>query len=102
MIRHIVLFKLKQFSSESDRKEATENVLATFRALIGQIPQIRQFRVETGLPLGLASCDVIIDSTFDTLDDLKAYQSHPAHLEAVERNKQWTDYKISGDYEFLI
>jgi hypothetical protein len=102
MIRHIVLFKLKQFSSESDRMEANENVLATFRALVGQVPQIRQYRVEKGLPLGAASCDVVIDSTFDTLDDLKAYQSHPAHLEAVERNKQWTDHKLSGDYEFLL
>ncbi|MFO7616720.1 MAG: Dabb family protein [Bacteroidales bacterium] len=102
MIRHIVLFKLKQFSSESDRLEAAENVLATFRALVGQIPQIRQYRIEKGLPLGAASCDVIIDSTFDNTDDLKAYQSHPAHLEAVELNKQWTDYKMSGDFEFLI
>lgn len=102
MIRHFVLFKIKQFSSESDRQEAIENVVSTFRALVGQIPQIRQYRVEKGLPLGVASCDVIIDSTFDNLDDLKAYQSHPAHLEAVELNKQWSESKTIGDYEYLM
>ncbi len=34
MIRHIVLFKLKQFSSESERLEATNHVLETFRSLV--------------------------------------------------------------------
>jgi hypothetical protein len=101
MIRHIVLFKLKQFSSESERLEATNHVLETFRSLVGQIPQIRQYRVEKGLHLGASACDIIIDSTFDNLDDLRAYQLHPAHQEAVERNKQWSDYKMSGDYEYL-
>jgi len=100
MIRHIVLFKIKDFSSESERKEAVQNVLDTFRALIGQIPQIRQFRVEPDCVCGPASYDVILDSVFDHTDDLKAYQAHPAHLEAVILNRQWTDHKVVADYFF--
>ncbi len=101
MIRHIVLFKIKEFSSEVERKESIESVLCTFRSLIGQIPQLRHFRVEAGIKTGPASCDVLIDSTFDSYDDLIAYQTHPAHLDAVNHNKQWCDFKISGDYEIL-
>jgi hypothetical protein len=99
MIRHIVLFKLKDFSSESERSEALENVLVTFRSLKGQIPQIRQFRVEPDCMKGPSSSDVIIDSYFDSMEDLKAYQAHPAHLEAVALNKQWSESKIVGDYQ---
>ena len=100
MIRHIVLFKIKDFSSESERKDAIQNVIVTFRSLIGQIPQIRQFRVEPDCINGQSSYDVIIDSVFDNLQDLKAYQAHPAHLDAVALNKQWSDNKITCDYFF--
>ncbi len=100
MIRHIVLFKIKDFSSESERNEAVQNVLMTFRSLVGQIPQIRQYRVEQDCVGGPASYDVIIDSTFDTLEDLKAYQAHPAHLDAAASNRQWSSGKVVGDYFF--
>lgn len=100
MIRHIVLFKIKDFSSESERNEALQNVLVTFRSLIGQIPQIRQFRVEPDCVHAPSSYDVIIDSVFDSKEDLKAYQVHPAHLDAVALNKQWSESKIAGDYFF--
>ena len=100
MIRHIVLFKLKDFSSESERNEALQNVLVTFRSLIGQIPQIRNFRVEPDCVNGPSSYDVMIDSVFDNLEDLKAYQAHPAHQDAVALNKQWSESKVTCDYFF--
>jgi hypothetical protein len=100
MIRHIILFKLKDFSSESERNEALQNVLVTFRSLVGQIPQIRQFRVEPDCVQGPSSYDVIIDSTFNSIEDLKAYQAHPAHIDAVALNRQWSETKIGGDYFF--
>jgi hypothetical protein len=98
MIRHIVLFKIKDYSSESERNEAIQNVLVTFRSLIGQIPQIRRYRVEPVCLPGPSSYDVIIDSDFDNIEDLRAYQSHPAHVEAVALNKQWSDNKVVADY----
>lgn len=100
MIRHVVLFKIKDFSSESERNEAIQKVLGTFRSLIGQIPQIRQFRVEPDCVHGSSSYDVVIDSVFDNMDDLKTYQAHPAHMEAVALNRQWSDHKTTGDYFF--
>ena len=100
MIRHIVLFKIKDFSSESERNEALQNVLVTFRSLIGQIPQIRQFSVEPDCVHGPFSYDVIIDSVFDDTEDLRTYQAHPAHLDAVALNRQWSENKIICDYFF--
>lgn len=99
MIRHIVLFKLKEFSSEVERIDAIEKILINFRSLIGEIPQIRNYKVEKDIIGGPNSFDVIIDSNFDSLDDLKAYQSHPAHLFAVEQNKAWSEKKVVLDYQ---
>jgi hypothetical protein len=100
MIRHIVIFKLKEFYSDSERTEARQEVASTFRSLIGQIPQIRQYDVEICLETGPGNGDILIDSTFDSLEDLKAYQAHPAHQEAVQTSRNWTEHKIIGDYSF--
>lgn len=99
MIRHIVLFKLRDFSSEEERKDALENVKLNFRSLVGEIPQIRQYRVEEDIVQSQASFDVVIDSCFDSLGDLKDYQAHPAHQQAVEKNRQWCANKVVIDYE---
>lgn len=99
MIRHIVLFKLKEFSSEVERKDALGNVLLNFRSLVGEIAQIRKYNVETNIVYSESSFDVVIDSNFDTLEDLKAYQQHPAHQYAVIQNKQWCERKVVVDYE---
>ncbi len=98
MIRHIVLFKLKDFSSEQERNQSLEDVLINFRSLVGEIPQIRQYIVQPGITDNETSYDVIINSTFDSLEDLKAYQNHPAHLYAVKQNKKWSVSKVVIDY----
>lgn len=98
MIRHIVMFKLKDFSSEVERNEALEKVLINFRSLVGEIPQIRYFQVARDIMGGPDSFDVVIDSNFDTLEDLKSYQAHPAHRYAVEQNKNWCGKKVVIDY----
>lgn len=99
MIKHIVLFKLKEFSSDSEREIALQKVVVNFRSLVGEIPQIREYRVEANCIPGPAAYDVIIDSTFDSIEDLKAYQAHPAHQEAVKNNQAWSQMKVVGDYE---
>jgi hypothetical protein len=99
MIRHIVLFKIKDFSSEEERKEAIDNVIINFRSLIGEIPQIREYNVAADMVHTGSSYDVVINSTFDSVEDLKAYQAHPAHKFAVEQNKQWSQNKVVIDYE---
>lgn len=99
MIRHIVFFKIKDFSSDEERIQAKENLLLTFRGLIGQIPQTRKYLVEEDLIQGPSSFDVVVDSSFDSLEDLKAYQNHPAHLDAVQEAKQWFSDKAVVDYK---
>jgi len=99
MIRHLVLFKLKDFSSEDERNEAIEMVLLNFRSLIGEIPQIRKYRVERNISEGKDLYDIIIDSDFDSMEDLRSYQEHPAHRYAVDQNRKWSEKKIVFDYE---
>jgi len=93
------MFKLKEFSSDEERNQAVEDVLLNFRSLIGEIPQIRTYEVEADIVHGDSSFDIVVNSLFDSLEDLKAYQAHPAHQYAVQQNRQWSAQKVVVDYK---
>lgn len=99
MIRHIALFKLKEFSSEDERNVHIEQFLFNFRSLVGEIAQIREYRVAENIITDPESFDIVIDSSFDSAEDLKAYQNHPAHQYAMDQNIPWCEKKAVVDYE---
>jgi len=99
MIRHIVFFKLKDFSSEAERNQALDEAMLNFRSLVGEIPQIREYIVEKDIVRGSTSFDFLINSSFDNIEDLKSYQAHPAHQYAVGQNKKWSIQKVVIDYQ---
>ena len=97
MIKHFVVFKLKDFPDKE--KEATaQKVQALFTALPNIIPEIKQFEVGINTIDTPFSYDVIINSAFDNIEDLKHYQAHPAHQAAVAANKELSETKVVIDY----
>lgn len=78
-LRHVVLFKFKETTSQSDKKKIED----AFRALPGKINEIRNFEwganvsVEN-LSQGFTDCFVL---TFASEKDRDAYLVHPAHKE---------------------
>ena len=74
MITHIVLMK---FADPSNRDEAKK----LLEALPAQIPQIKSLTVGLDLVGSEVSQDLALITTHDSVEDLKAYQSHPVHVE---------------------
>ena len=82
MVKHIVLFKLKETLSESEKTDIMNRFKVAIEALPQQIHFIRQ--VFVGLNCNPdEKWDICLESTFDTLEDVKAYSVHPAHLAAA-------------------
>lgn len=78
MVQHIVMFKFRDEVSAEVRKAAREAFKSGIEALPTQIPFIR--KVHVGFNINEAEkWDICLTSTFDTLDDAKAYGAHPAH-----------------------
>ena len=80
-LRHVVLFKFKDTSTPAD----VERIVAAFRALPAEIPQIEAFEWGTdvspeGKSQGLTHCFLL---TFATAADRDAYLPHPAHQKFV-------------------
>lgn len=74
MITHIVLMK---FADPSNRDEAK----ALLEALPARIPQIASLHVGLDVIGSEVSYDLALTTTHASVEDLKGYQSHPAHVE---------------------
>ncbi len=85
MIRHVILWKLKDEFSETEKEQIKSGIKAGLESLAGKIPGLISIKVETGIVSG-STADVMLDSTLDDLAALKAYSTHPAHI-AVANSK---------------
>lgn len=82
MIRHIVSWKLKAEEPEAKSVAAAE-IIAALEVLPGQLPEILEFTLARDVGTAEKNFDLVLVADFATLDDLEAYQVHPAHIRAA-------------------
>lgn len=100
MINHVVLFKLKDFASEAEKKDVLNQFETQLLNLKTHIPQLQYIEVGKNHQLQAASYDLCLISHFDNLADLDIYRVHPEHLKVVEFVKNITVDRAAVDYEF--
>lgn len=95
MITHIVLFKLTD-PSPATIAAAREKLLC----MAGKIDFLRHLEVGTDVIRSERSYDLALVTTFDSLDDLQAYQVHPYHAgEVVPHMKSVSSSVVTVDFE---
>ncbi|HIZ32629.1 MAG TPA: Dabb family protein [Candidatus Bacteroides merdigallinarum] len=99
MVKHIVLFKLKDEAPAERKMQAAHAFKEAIEALPAKIPFIR--KVEVGLNINPGETwSIALYSEFDTLEDVKAYATHPDHVAAgallaeVRESRACVDYEI--------
>ena len=99
MVKHIVLFKLKDEAPAEQKLAAMNNFKKAIEALPAKISVIR--KVEVGLNINPGETwSIALYSEFDTLDDVKFYATHPDHVAAgsllaeVKESRACVDYKV--------
>lgn len=99
MVKHIVLFKLKDEVSADEKLAAMNNFKAAIEALPAKIPVIR--KIEVGLNMNPGETwNIALYSEFDTLDDVKSYAVHLDHVAAgkllatVKESRACVDYEL--------
>lgn len=98
MVKHIVLFKLKDEVSAQEKEQAMRQFKEAIEALPAQISVIR--KVEVGLNMNPAETwSVALYSEFDTLDDVRFYATHPAHVAAGKLLADVKESRACVDYE---
>ena len=101
MVKHIVLFKLADEAEGNVKLRNAEIIKEQLEALKEIIPQIRKIHVHINSAKAPAdNCDVLLDSEFDNLDDVKSYSVHPAHVKVGEFIGRVRVSRAAIDYEF--
>ena len=98
MVKHIVMFKLKDTLSKEEKLDVMNRFKAAIEALPAQIDVIR--KVFVGFNINEAEqWDICLESEFDSLDDVKVYAAHPAHVAAAGILKDAKQDRACVDYE---
>lgn len=98
MVKHIVLFKLKETLSKEEKWDVMNRFKAAIEALPTKIELIR--KVFVGLNMNEAETwDICLESEFDTLNDVKFYAAHPDHVKAASILKDVKQDRACVDYE---
>ena len=100
MIRHIVLFKLEDSYTDTEKagiKTQLKSMLLDLQHKIDEIKSISVWlRTEQA---SSASSDIMLDSTFDSLETLEQYRVHPAHIKVLEYVNNLKLQRASIDYD---
>ena len=99
MIKHIVMWKLKDHAEGADRAANAVKMKALLDGCRDVVPGIVEFEVELAQPGLEATYDVVLYSVFADKAALDAYQEHPKHVAvkpfigAVRLERQCMDYE---------
>jgi hypothetical protein len=84
MLKHIVMWKLKEVAECGDRIQNARKMKHDLEALKSKIPQIKNIEVGLNSLPSEGSYDVVLYSEFESEQDLEAYQKHPEHVKVAQ------------------
>ena len=98
MVKHVILWTLKEMS-DAEKKAVKAEIKTSLEALKGKIPGLIDIKVNTeGLPS--STVDLMLDSSFESAEALKAYSVHPEHVAAADTKvRPFTANRACLDYE---
>lgn len=99
MVKHVILWKLKDEFSENEKVKIKQGIKDGLEGLSGKIPGLVEIKVNTN-GLATSTADVMLDSTFESADALKGYSVHPAHVAVANTFvRPYTAVRSCLDYE---
>ena len=92
MVKHIVLYTLKE---NVDKDDAVKLIASVLEPLVGKIPGLLHMEIRKAFN----GMDYALYSEFESQDLLKAYAVHPLHLEAKTHFSHLLNTRVAADYE---
>ena len=95
MIRHIVLFKIKD-----EYKEEIPQLVQNFYGMKGKIEGMLDLEAGGDVLHSERSYDLALIPVFDCMASFQAYQTHPVHLPVKKRMHEVRSASVACDFEF--
>ena len=99
MVKHIILWQLKDELSTEEKKVIKAEMKESLEALVGKIPGLLDVKVQIE---GLASsnAEVMLDTSFTDEAALKVYATHPEHVAVADgKVRPFTKTRLCLDFE---
>ena len=84
MIKHIILWTLNPELSETEKYTVKKNIKQDLENLVGVVPGLLDVTVHIDGRLATSTADIMLDSTLESKEALKAYATHPAHVAGAD------------------
>lgn len=98
MLKHIVMFKLKDSAEGANKAENIQRLKSKLESLANVIDEIKFFEVGINSINSNVAYDLILYSKFDTMEDLYRYQKHPEHLKVADFVGRACENRVVVDY----
>ena len=99
MIKHIVLWRLKDRANGLGKTEIATTMKERLEALRGVVPGLLHLEVGLDFLKSETSSDLVLYTEFASREALEAYQTHPAHKEFVAFSHDLRTERRVVDYE---
>ena len=98
MVKHIVMWKFKDYAEGLSKQDNILKVKSMLEALPKKIDFIREMRVEINVNPKDGMYDAMLISAFDSIDDVNRYRVHPDHKRISEYVALIRTNRASVDY----
>lgn len=99
MIKHVILWKLKDELQGEEKEQVKAGIKQGLEGFEGQIPGLIDIKVRTEY-LPSSNMDVMLDTTFEDEESLKAYATNPKHVAVADgKVRPYTAVRACMDYE---
>ena len=99
MVKHMIIWNLKEEFSDEEKAKIKAEMKVALEALKGKVPGLVDIKVHID-PLATSNGDVMLDSTLESEEALKAYAIHPDHVEAADTKvRPFTASRSCMDFE---
>ena len=100
MIKHIVMWKVKEHEVHGSKEEVMRKIKAELEDLKGEIEGLQEIEVGINYNTCETAYDVVLYSTFVSREALDFYQGHPKHLKVASGLvRQVAIRRVVVDYE---
>ena len=100
MVKHIILWTLNPQLSEEEKKRVKLGIKEGLEALVGKVPGLVDVTVHVDGRLASSNADVMLDSTLESEEALKAYAVHPDHVVVADTQvKPYAVQRVCLDFE---
>lgn len=100
MVKHIILWRLRAEMSAAEKQAKALAIKQGLEGLKGQVPGLLDIRVQIDGVLETSNADILLDSTLESREALRAYAVHPAHVAVADGVvRPNTELRTCIDYE---